>query len=138
MRNADGEIQAVSTDLRSLLQNTDAQVEPLSASVTTTLDEARTLMSNADGEIQGISTDLRTLLQDTDAQVEPLSASAMAALDEARETLARLDEFVGDRYALFHQVDTLLEEIAGAARAVRTLAAYLERHPEALVSGKGN
>ena len=31
----------------------------------------------------------------------------------------------------------MLEEGAAAARAVRVFAEYLERHPEALISGKG-
>jgi paraquat-inducible protein B len=30
-----------------------------------------------------------------------------------------------------------MQEVSGAARAVRVLAEYLERHPEALIQGKG-
>jgi len=32
---------------------------------------------------------------------------------------------------------SMLEELAAAARSIRGLADYLERHPEALVHGKG-
>jgi len=37
---------------------------------------------------------------------------------------------------LIGNVDGTLQEVSGAARSLRVLADYLERHPEALISGK--
>jgi paraquat-inducible protein B len=37
---------------------------------------------------------------------------------------------------LGQQLDSTLQEVSGAARALRLLADYLERHPEALIRGK--
>jgi paraquat-inducible protein B len=34
------------------------------------------------------------------------------------------------------RIRTVLDELAGAARGLRALADYLERHPEAVLSGK--
>ena len=34
------------------------------------------------------------------------------------------------------QLGSMLQEMGGAARAMRVLADYLERHPEALIRGK--
>jgi paraquat-inducible protein B len=35
------------------------------------------------------------------------------------------------------KMNTALEEISGAARSLRLLMDYLERHPESLLRGKG-
>ena len=36
-----------------------------------------------------------------------------------------------------HELVKTLKEVSAAARSVRNLADYLERHPEALIRGKG-
>jgi len=59
-------------------------------------------------------------------------AQAEETLVQARETLAVADEDSPVRYELL----VALREISEASRAVRDLADYLERHPEALVRGK--
>jgi len=69
---------------------------------------------------------LRRLADELSAQLGPLAESA----DEALGTLA---EDSPTRYAL----DEALAELGAAARSIRVLADYLERHPEALLSGKG-
>ncbi|MFQ5960101.1 MAG: MlaD family protein [Candidatus Methylomirabilales bacterium] len=55
-----------------------------------------------------------------------------ATLDQATETLATYRE--GSR--VNYELENTLKEVATAARALRVLADYLERHPEALLSGK--
>ena len=39
--------------------------------------------------------------------------------------------------ALYHDIKRAVTELSAAARATRDLADYLERHPEALIKGKG-
>ncbi len=68
---------------------------------------------------------VRALSDNVDAQLAPLSASA----EDALSTLA---EDSSTRYAL----DEALVELAAAARSIRILAEYLERHPESLLAGK--
>lgn len=143
LANVDGEVQPLAQaaqgtleELRSVLRQVDEELGPLAESTRTTLDQAREFLADADGQLAGVSADLRVLLQDVDAQVEPLSASTVAALDEARGTLGRLNEVLGEGGALNYRTIGLLEELTEAARAVRLLAAFLERHPEAFLSGK--
>lgn len=68
---------------------------------------------------------VRGLSDNLDAQVEPLAGSA----EDALSTLA---EDSPTRYAL----DEALVELGAAARSIRILAEYLERHPESLLAGK--
>ncbi|MBK1650423.1 MlaD family protein [Rhabdochromatium marinum] len=66
----------------------------------------------------------------------PLSRSARSALDQASHTLATVDQLVARDSPTRYQLDQLLREGTQAVRSIRTLAEYLERHPEALLNGK--
>jgi paraquat-inducible protein B len=114
MRKVDTEFGAISADLRAVLANVDAQIEPLSASAQTTMQDVRDAME----------------------QVKPVSASAVAALDEARDALGRLDQVFGDDSTLVYRLADALDEISRAAQSIRALAVLLERQPEVLVTGR--
>jgi paraquat-inducible protein B len=89
----------------------------------------------ADG-LESTTGDIGQLSRHLDAQVGPLAASAEAALRRADKTLATLEGAVAEGSDLRHQLGLLLREASGAARSLRDLADYLERHPEALFRGK--
>ncbi len=57
-------------------------------------------------------------------------------LVSARGTLDNANAYVEPNSVLGQQLDSTLQEVSGAARALRLLADYLERHPEALIRGK--
>jgi paraquat-inducible protein B len=66
-------------------------------------------------------------------------------LDQAREALVRGEEafananaILGEGAPVVYNLNRLLLELQDAARAVEALADYLERHPDAVVFGKGN
>ena len=65
---------------------------------------------------------------------------AIANLDktlvQAGETLKTIDKMFADDSALSEELKTSLRELADAARSLRILSDYLERHPEALLRGK--
>jgi paraquat-inducible protein B len=57
-------------------------------------------------------------------------------LVSARGTLDNANTLIEPSSVLGQQLDSTLQEVSGAARALRLLADYLERHPEALIRGK--
>jgi len=65
---------------------------------------------------------------------------SMSELDltlmSARGTLDNANAIVGPNSPQGQQLDSTLEEVRRVARAVRVLADYLERHPDALIRGK--
>ena len=71
-----------------------------------------------------------------DTQVKPLATNANAVLNQADHTLATVQGALEQGSELRYGLNQLLSEATGAARALRTLADYLERHPEALIKGK--
>ncbi len=59
-----------------------------------------------------------------------------ATLEEARATLVKAQGLLAEDAPLQGDLQTTLREVSRAARAVRDLADYLERHPESLLRGK--
>jgi paraquat-inducible protein B len=79
--------------------------------------------------------------------VEDTALNLMKSLDttlgSVRGTLTNADKVLGNASTLIApdstfnaQLDNLLKQGGGAAQALRVLADYLERHPEALIRGK--
>lgn len=55
---------------------------------------------------------------------------------QADSTLKSIDSTFADDSPLSQELQTSMRELAEAARSLRILADYLERHPEALLRGK--
>jgi paraquat-inducible protein B len=85
--------------------------------------------------------DASKLLNRVDGEVVP---ALKTTLDEARRTLAATERvmkgaeatLVGPNAAGQQELREALQEVARAARSLRVLTDYLERHPEALIRGK--
>lgn len=117
-------------------------------------------------ELQGAITDLRGLLRDPrlggaltaieratavlartaerlESELGPLVAGLRAAAErtgraasEAEAAFATTREFLGPDSRLRHDLAQVTREVAAAARALRDLADYLERNPQALIRGR--
>ncbi|WP_089726650.1 PqiB family protein [Candidatus Thiosymbion oneisti] len=59
------------------------------------------------------------------------------ALEQAGAVLTSADNLVAPDSALYLELRRMLKELSAAARSIRGMADYLERHPEALLKGKG-
>ena len=142
--NADRLVSDAGDSIKTLTVDVDRAVNTLSDDSQTTLSEAQALAKEARTDIRDVSDDVRKLLKNADGQVQPLSGkiletldSAKKALDMANVALGNVDNFVGDRSETRHKLNVSLDHISAAAQSVRSLADYLERHPEALLQGKG-
>jgi paraquat-inducible protein B len=60
-----------------------------------------------------------------------------ATLEQARIALESADNLVARDSVLNQEIRRTLRELSAAARSIRGMADYLERHPEALIKGKG-
>ena len=127
-------------DIQGLVNNTDAQIEPLAKNANSAITAARKAFR------QGEKT-----LAFKGGKPEKMADSFIGAADAFRETLIAAKPAVikaeaaienirsithsdsPDRY----QINNMLKELSAAARAIRNWAEYLERHPEALLRGKG-
>jgi len=113
------EIKGAVQDARGLVNNMDKEVKPLASKAQSTLDN------------------IGKLARDVDVKMDPLSKSVTEALKSADSAFKSINDLVGKRSPTRADLDNTLRELAGAARSLRILAEYLERHPDALIKGKG-
>jgi paraquat-inducible protein B len=120
-----------------------------SADLTGTLRSARELIGHLNAATQGpeLTRSLRSLdhtlarLDQLTSQVDPDLQSLIVSLrqtaDAAQGTMSSVQGLMGASVPADADVPRLLTEVTRAARAVRELADYLERHPESLLRGRG-
>jgi paraquat-inducible protein B len=82
--------------------------------------------------LKEIGDNLRDAISDFDLTL----VSAHGTLVSAQGMLENTSNLTGPNSAQLQQLDDTLEEVSRAARSVRVLADFLERHPEALLRGK--
>lgn len=93
----------------------------------------------------GALTDLQGLVKHTDAGLTPLMKRLPEISNNLQHTLSQADQLVGSVNAGYgnnsqfsRDLDRLMSQINDAARSIRLLADFLDRHPEALIRGRAN
>ena len=81
---------------------------------------------------KAIGDDLRRVM----AELDRTLAGGRGTLDKADTLIVNADKLVEPNSVLGAELGNTLQEVSRAARALRVLADYLERHPEALLRGK--
>jgi paraquat-inducible protein B len=88
--------------------------------------------------------DTQKLIKDVDRQIDPLATrikntadAARPAIEEAEKALANIATLTDKGSEERKQLNRTLKEFQAAVRAIKALAEYLERNPEALIHGKG-
>jgi paraquat-inducible protein B len=82
--------------------------------------------------LQQIGDELTTAI----AELDQTLVAARGTLMSARGTLTNTASLTEPNSAQLQQMNSTLQEVSRAARSLRVLADYLERHPEALLRGK--
>ncbi len=101
------------------------------------LGDAQQVARRLDAETVPAATQLLAEMRPMVQQIIHTVEAARVALDQAQKTLITAQEAVEERSPFQVQIQSTLQEVSGAARAIRTLSNYLERHPEAVLFGKG-
>jgi paraquat-inducible protein B len=113
-------------DMQKLLRDMNRRVGPLLGSVEKAIGHADELVLNVNKQIDPLS-----------ASVKKTADAARPAIEEAEQAFANVAALTGKGSEERRQLDRTLKEFQEAARSFKNLAEYLERHPEALLHGKG-
>jgi paraquat-inducible protein B len=130
-----------------LVGNLNTQVQPLSDNLKGALDEATLTLKEAharlelrNGEpMQNLNetlADARRLIDDLNNNIGPLAKDTLATLEQARHTLLAAQATVSPDSTLYFQLNRTLREIQAMASSIRAFADYMQRHPDALLTGK--
>jgi len=165
VKNVNGQITPLASNLnetvkdaQKLVQNLDRQMTTLLPSIEGTMKDAQKLVqhvdtridpmaANAEEAMKGINSlvnkDVKNLVGNLDqgvAKVVPELAKSLetlrGTLQEAQGALRSVGGAAGAQSPLMYQLTQTLEELANAAQSLRSMADYLEQHPEALIRGK--
>lgn len=142
-RSALNNLDQALASIAALADKVDQEIAPLSKRTEATLGEYQQLAETLRSELTPL---LRELSQATqavtavatrvEAKVDPLVGSAQSALDEAAAAMHGISQLTGEGSSTRYELDQLLATATRAASSIRSLADYLERHPEALLQGK--
>ena len=91
-----------------------------------TLDNLNQLMVSANG-----------LVTELERNTPQLAGELRTTLKTANSALVALESTAAADGEIGGQVQAALREVSAAARSIRVMAEYLERHPDALLRGKG-
>jgi paraquat-inducible protein B len=93
-------------------------------------------LSHAIKELDRTVTHLDQITGEVEPQIQPLITSLRQSADAAQRTLQQAGNVLGSNAPLGTDLPRLMQELTDAARSVKALADYLDRHPEALIRGK--
>jgi len=112
-------------------------LEGIIASVNKILDRVE------DSDIQGTLVNLNELMvaanrlvSSVEKDMPGLASELSATLKSANGAMATLEASASTDGEIGNQIQDALKEISAAARSIRVMAEYLERHPEAFIKGK--
>jgi len=125
--------EGVLTDAQTFLQSADTlvkeidkQIKPVTSGLEKTVSNAQKLIGNIDRQVSPVASNINKTFK-----------TASSSLKKADKTFSSLEDMVGNDSQLQYELKNTLRELSAAARSIRIFAEYLERHPEALIQGKG-
>ena len=126
-------LNAAMKSIKNLAKNLDESFAGLRKDVKEVLDTGQATLEQAEKTLameEGAPGRLAVKLEDT-------FDATRAAMDQAQRTLKEAQNAVGENSPLRYELSNTLQELSSAARSIRVMADYLERHPESLIHGKG-
>ena len=119
-------------DVHLLIGDVRTEVKPLAASVRASSDAAHRAFTQAERTLalkEGPAAEMAARLTET-------ITKAGASLDQLRSTLGAYERVAAQNSNVGYDLTKTLGEVDAAAHAVRSLADYVELHPEALLKGR--
>src|SRR5262245_24243304 len=127
----------------TLMKNVNDQVRPLMAHVDEVSGSARATMGEMQRTIARVGPvtesaikDYQTLAQDMQKLTVSLDAKLSKTLVQLQVAIAAVDGAINADSPPRYDLANALREVQEAARSLRALSDYLERHPESIITGK--
>jgi paraquat-inducible protein B len=136
--------------IRETARTVESESRPIGDNINKTLVDIQALVKRVEQQVtllgenlDGVVTDTDQLVRKLDYQLTPVLTSirraadaARVAFDASRNTMASVDNILGEDSPLKYELMNLLKNLSDAARSLKSLTDYLDRHPEALLKGK--
>lgn len=123
------QLEETLVDIREAARQVNAMIG--SASLESAIDN----IDKSFAEFRKVTSDMN---DGTLPKLNTILDQARQSLAQGEKVLATADAVLGEGVPVVYNLNNLLLELQEAARAMEALADYLERHPDAIVFGKGN
>jgi paraquat-inducible protein B len=130
-------VAQLSAELRTLTQQLQSQVKPLSGAAQKTLGETQ-MAVQALGQAAERFSQTAQRIEAAVANDSPTLQAFQNAAAELAITAASLRNSVGDDAELVHNLDRAAQDVARAARDLSQLSRLLERQPDVLLRGRAS
>ncbi len=118
--------------IERLAKNVDSHISPVATDIRETSVAARSAFAQAEKTLalkEGVPGELALGIKDT-------LKAARRTLEETQKAMEGVKQIAGQNANVGYEINRSLEQMAATSRSLRSLADYLDRHPEALIKGK--
>jgi paraquat-inducible protein B len=120
---------------------TPTPFEEISTTLTSLIKTLKNLpLDKIGSQFQDTVIKLTSTMQKTEQLVHALNTSVtpsiIATLDQTQKMLSTVEQTIQSDSSTQRDLQDVFDELSKAARSIRIMADYLERHPEALIHGK--
>jgi paraquat-inducible protein B len=125
-------------EMRQVVKKVDAKIDPLTENIDGTIRDARKLVNKVDRQVDPMANNMNNTVKDFGKLARDADSRLGSLTDSMDKTLSAVRGVASENAPLVVELEKTLREISAMARSFRQLAEYLERHPEALLQGKGD
>jgi paraquat-inducible protein B len=140
-------INQAAANAEQLTTMLDQKISPLLDSFQRMADHADQLVLNVNGQVAPLAGEATQTLKNVDTAAgkighaadafADLSTGAQPTIDNVGQAFANVADLTDPNSTERRELNSMLKALSEAARSIRVFASYLERHPEALIQGKG-
>ena len=125
----------------AVFPTTPTPFEEISTTLTSLIKKLKKLpLEKIGGQFQETIFTLTSTMQKMEQLLHTLNTSVTpaitATLDQTQKTLSAVEQTIQSDSSTQRDLQDVFDELSKAARSIRIMADYLERHPEALIHGK--
>jgi paraquat-inducible protein B len=132
LRESAANLKIVLHDMQKFIKSADAlagkvngRVGAIADSFESTMDDTRKLVHNIDSRVEPVASDIESAL-----------ASVQSSFEKAESLLVEAQKLISENSKLRREILVTLESMSDASRSLEELTEYLQRHPEAIITGK--
>ncbi|KPK26586.1 MAG: hypothetical protein AMJ61_08475 [Desulfobacterales bacterium SG8_35_2] len=103
----------------------NSRVDSIADNVESTMDDTRKMVNNIDNRVAPLAADVESTL-----------AAVQSSFQKAESLLGEAEKMISENSQLRREILVTLESMTDASRSLQDLTDYLQRHPEAIITGK--
>lgn len=131
-------LKAALAESEQVMTKVNTRIDPLADNLDGTLSDTRKLVNNVDQQVDPLAENMNNTVKDFGKLARSADVRVRTVTASLNKTMVAAKGVLSEDAPLIVELESTLTEISAMARSFRQLANYLERHPEALIQGKGN